>query len=288
MNGWDIFWFIASAVSIGILGGLLGLAMNRIHDSLTKRKSNGRHRKAAEAHRVGADPGAGDGAGRGSRGRSGASVSGGIVPGGYWQSGANPNSYALLRSQLLGTWSGVAPQVGLSNEFSGTEFAAGVVTGARSFKIDRLGRLLGINYETVWTPTEMHARCLTDDGDIRDAAAGALGEKSDHNLTSCPHGFYAYYDGSNDYYKPGYVAGVIEGYGEAVIGTRGFRCMKARIVALHIPADVNPALRRLVARNYADTPQFDSFDAMVTAYPTDDGGKGISPDTDPDFWTRSI
>lgn len=104
-------------------------------------------------------------------------------------------------------------------------------------------------------------------------------------LENCRHGFYGYYDGSNDYYREGYVAGVIEGYGEAIIGTRGFRCMKARIVALCIPAGVEIERHHLVMRNYDGIPFFDSFKDMVTQFPPDDAGSGFTPDH-PDFWTK--
>lgn len=105
------------------------------------------------------------------------------------------------------------------------------------------------------------------------------------SLVDCQHGFYGYYDGSNDYYKPGMVMGVVEGYGETVIGTRGFRCMKARIVALRIPKHVPAHVRALVTRNYEGIPFFDTFKEMVAQYPPDDAGSGYSPDA-PDFWTR--
>lgn len=106
-------------------------------------------------------------------------------------------------------------------------------------------------------------------------------------LANCPHGFYGYYDGSNDYYRHGYVMGVVEGYGETVIGTRGFRCMKARIVALRLPKHVDARLRALVTRNYEGIPVFDTFKAMIAAYPPDDAGSGYTPEH-PDFWTREV
>jgi len=105
------------------------------------------------------------------------------------------------------------------------------------------------------------------------------------DMSTCGHGFYGYYDGSNDYYQRGHVMGVIEGYGETIIGTRGFRCMKARIVALRIPKHVEPRLRALITRNYADIPFFDKFKDMVAAFPPDDAGAGYGPDH-PDFWTQ--
>lgn len=108
------------------------------------------------------------------------------------------------------------------------------------------------------------------------------------SLADCTHGFYGYYDGSNDYYKAGYVMGVVEGYGETVIGTRGFRCMKARILAIRIPKHVPDRLRAMILRNYPDIPVFDTFKQMVAEFPPDDAGVGITPDSDPEFWTRTI
>lgn len=107
-------------------------------------------------------------------------------------------------------------------------------------------------------------------------------------LENCGHGFYGYYDGSNDYYQHGRVMGVIEGYGETIVGTRGFRCMKARIVALRIPKHVPDRLRTLVLRNYQGTPAFDSFKRMVGEFPPDSAGLAVSPETDPEFWTRRV
>lgn len=171
-----------------------------------------------------------------------------------------------------------------SSEFSGREFAAGVARGARSFRADRLGRLTGVHHQTVWRPGENDAECRA-----YDSASAFIRDEPDRKcpgLADCKHGFYGYYDGSDDYHESGMISGVIEGYGEAVIGSRGFRSMKARIVALHIPAEVNAGLRRLIIRNYPDVPVFDTFEQMVAEVQPDDGGEGISPENDPDFWTR--
>lgn len=107
-----------------------------------------------------------------------------------------------------------------------------------------------------------------------------------HDLEGCQHGFYAYYDGSDDHHSGVRVTGVIEGYGETLIGTRGFRCMKARIVALCITEET--VRGHLVARNYSDIPQFATVRDMLSEYPTDDNGQGLSPESDPDFWTRNF
>lgn len=104
-----------------------------------------------------------------------------------------------------------------------------------------------------------------------------------HGLDDCEHGFYAYYENSNDYYEAGRVSGVIEGYGEAILGTRGFKSQKARILALYIPSDVKVGFK--VRHNYSSVPIFDSFDAMVREFPGDDGGVNPTPETHEDFWT---
>lgn len=57
-----------------------------------------------------------------------------------------------------------------------------------------------------------------------------------HEVKDCTCGFYAYFDpAANEYASPQRVTGVIEGFGETWIGTRGFRCQKSRIVAVALP-----------------------------------------------------
>lgn len=53
---------------------------------------------------------------------------------------------------------------------------------------------------------------------------------------SCTCGFYAFWAAEPAPVSAQFpVAGVVEGSGRTLIGSRGFRCAKARIVALHIP-----------------------------------------------------
>ncbi|MDA8439402.1 MAG: hypothetical protein M0Z51_11170 [Propionibacterium sp.] len=190
-------------------------------------------------------------------------------------------------------------------EFDAPEFSIEPVTGTRSFEVDKLGRLTGVTYRTVWTPGENKHQCHVADTDFSgmisafsayiygDPAPTAVSSapkpssKPAHNLPGCKCGFYGYYDGSDDYGKPARVSGVIEGYGEVVIGTRGFRATKARIVALTIEADVPPHLAAKVRHNYADIPFYESFAQMVAAHPCD-CTQGVTPESDPEFWTRSI
>lgn len=182
-------------------------------------------------------------------------------------------------------------------------FAVGVVRGVRAFNVDKMGRLRGITYNQIWVPGENKAGCRQDGNiariisyQVSIALGGGGGSYSTapmpefredpHAMRDCKHGFYAYYDGSNDYRDEARINAVIEGYGEAVIGSRGFRCMKARIVALHIPETVKPHLAQMVARNYPEIPIIDSFDRMVSEFPPDAAGNEITPENDPEFWTR--
>lgn len=327
-----------SALAFGALA--IGMAVwglvNHIKHKKHEGQSNGRYRKAAEAHRVGAGRGAGDRTGDGARrgtGRTGAGAgmnraerhqveyllrtgryTDAIIAGAV---GVDEHDVRSLRAQLgvsrlvaasspapsllspLPTLAAVQTQTPQVSEFDGKEaaFAAGVVTGTRSFDVDDMGRLLGVTFRAVWTPGENEAKCMRRNdeyyqmlsyGQRPTGPAVHESPRPAHSLADCGHGFYGYYEGSNDFYTSGRVMGVVEGYGEAVIGTRGFRVSKARIVALHIPTDVAIGKRNLIIRNYPEIPVFDSFDAMIAEFPPDDAGEGISPATDPDFWTRSV
>lgn len=146
------------------------------------------------------------------------------------------------------------------SDFDGRQLAIGVARGVRSFDVDEFGRLKGVQFADVWRPGENIARCgltVVEDGWELDAEFShgygrpvyvnkKTGERTpvppmrpakpeSHSLTDCRHGFYAYFDGSNDYRSDARISAVVEGYGEVLIGSRGFRAGKARIVALCIP-----------------------------------------------------
>jgi hypothetical protein len=171
--------------------------------------------------------------------------------------------------------------------FGGLAFAEGVVTGMRNWHLDDLNRLTGMVYkQSVWTPGENHAVCnkkrygYTTPGTLEPV------NPDPHDMLNCQHGFYAYYDGSRDYHEKGDITGIIEGYGETVIGTKGFRCMKARIIALKpsgsIPVTKIDTLKRL----YPEVEFFTDLHKMLAAHPTDVGGLGYKAEEDPDFWTK--
>lgn len=109
-----------------------------------------------------------------------------------------------------------------------------------------------------------------------------------HSFAACQCGFYGYFDGSDDYHDEKRVSAVVEAYGETVIGTRGFRAMKARIVALTVREgldDLTASQVRKISTNYRGTAIFDSFDDMVREFAPDQSLEP-SPENDPDFWTR--
>lgn len=206
------------------------------------------------------------------------------------------------------------------SEFAGFALAIGVVRGARSFEVDKLGRLTGIHYPQVWVPGENVAECRkrAEVEWVADAYARLLGgarfnfsmpsldpmnfqpakpakpvevtkpEPEPHSMGNCKCGFYGYYDGSDDYGTSANVSGVVEGYGETLIGTRGFRASKARIVALNISREVPEVLAAKIRRNYSSVSFFDRFRDMVAEFPPDDEGQGCSPSSDAEFWTRAI
>ena len=171
--------------------------------------------------------------------------------------------------------------------FSGRDLplAAGSVTAVRLWHVDmasaeavmngapgREGLLTGV-FGGVWRRGENVAVC------------GGGGEGSPpcpRDLVPAPEcgcGFWAYwalrYAWRCDYYWRGEVIGVIQGYGRTRIGTRGCRCGKARIVALHVrPADPGRQPQGLrnhdlaeVLGSYYGVPCYPSLAEMLAAHP---------------------
>lgn len=101
----------------------------------------------------------------------------------------------------------------------------------------------------------------------------------------CRCGFYAFNQASRDYEQPSGVHGVIQGYGRVVIGTRGFRAEKAKIVALTTESRTRTFLERIAGLRaplidpviaeaqlrfrFPDVPIFPTFKAMVGEFPPD-------------------
>lgn len=131
------------------------------------------------------------------------------------------------------------------SDFDGYELAVGSVKGIRSWNVDALGRLVGAAGH-VWTPAEQVAACKSPGTLYMSSMSQWINMKlpddsyempkpPPHDLGRCSCGFYAYYDGSTSFHKPGWVDGVIGGWGKTVVGTKGFRCEKAQLLALAIP-----------------------------------------------------
>jgi len=169
--------------------------------------------------------------------------------------------------------------------FSGRDLplAAGSVTGVRLWHVDVTsaevvaagapveGLLTGV-YGGVWRRGENVAVC----------GGGQASPPCPQDLVPAPDcgcGFWAYwalrYAWRCDYYWHGEVIGVIQGYGRTRIGTRGCRCGKARILALHLrpagPDDQPRGLRHRdvaeVLESYYGVPCYPSLAEMLAAHP---------------------
>lgn len=157
-----------------------------------------------------------------------------------------------------------------SEDFSVRPFAAGVVVGLRSFRVLPEGHLTAVVKESPWHPGENLAKCF------RYWPSMEVTEGVDHRVANadCTCGFYAYFDGGNDYGSARTITGVVEGYGTVTVGSRGFRAAKARIVA--IVADY--ARADLVAANYPDVPVYPTLELALAKHPlTKPEDVGITP-----------
>lgn len=106
------------------------------------------------------------------------------------------------------------------------EFAVGSARGLRTFKF-RSGTKTGLRGPVVpktWTDGENVSVCRYN--------------PSHRFNENCTCGFYSYHDGSNEYHNFfNSIPAVVENYGKVVIGDRGFRAEKSRLVAVVMPRD---------------------------------------------------
>lgn len=162
--------------------------------------------------------------------------------------------------------------------------AAGSLTGVRLWHVDvssfeRVwagppaeveGLLTGI-FGGMWQRGENVAVC----GGGRWPPAGHADRVPAHR---CGCGFWAYWtlrDALHSDYRQAEVVGIMEGYGRARIGTRGCRCSRARILALHVPHVTPDFLARgHQPHNVAETlgryygvPWYTSLAEMLAAHP---------------------
>lgn len=171
----------------------------------------------------------------------------------------------------------------MSDEFSGVDFAVGSVRGFRAWSLDFNGVLSGVSHKDEWLPGENAAQChgSTKDRKREDedwSAYSARNEewRANHEMQDCQHGFYAYFadDNQKSYTKTLGVRGIIEGYGEVLIGTKGFRAMRARILAIsYTPHEgmwrLEPLVVQRLRDNYPGVAMFESDLVMQAEFPAD-------------------
>ena len=130
------------------------------------------------------------------------------------------------------------------------------VYGLRAFRPSDDGVLLPVSIMGkasgfIWKPGENIATC------------------SKHEMAptkGCKCGLYGMIDGSNDYFQPGYtIQGIIEASGRLVVGTKGFKAQKAKVVALVQPyVDFNGVGDKVVSRFNKCMRNFPEFDVFKT------------------------
>ena len=115
------------------------------------------------------------------------------------------------------------------DKFARRPFAAGSIYGVRAFKPNKFtGALHAVHAEYIWKPGENQSFCLN--------SMPWMSQAYHTPRLGCTCGFYAYYNGKNDYHSPpATISGVIEGYGDCVVGDYGFQAGKAKIVGLVFP-----------------------------------------------------
>jgi hypothetical protein len=147
--------------------------------------------------------------------------------------------------------------------------AAGSVRGYRWWGLTPGGTLLGMH--APWEPGENTARCL-----IRDFESAAVHPDSGVPAKGCHCGFYAWWTVQPRYATGSLlpVLGVIEGYGRVRTGTKGFRCAKARILAL-APLTaleygrVRPDVEAMARRYLRSRVVYGDAEAMLAEFPPD-------------------
>lgn len=157
----------------------------------------------------------------------------------------------------------------MSNGFSGHEvpLVPGTLRGYREW-IRRTDRhLAAVSYNTVWEDGVNQAICqyqrlMTISG--LPSRQHRLGEGSVPG-PRCTCGFYAVHEPDERKWMDHCLFGVIEASGRVIVGTRGFRAEKARIVAVYAPE-----LTDGLIRNYPSVTWFTDRERMLEVYPPQD------------------
>lgn len=173
------------------------------------------------------------------------------------------------------------------SDYDGLDLALGTVRGFRRWKVEADGILKPMTYSGSgsWLPGENASTCKctpkeaqlpkVDGEDWRERSARVDAWRAEASFLDMACGFYAYFDDEGEHgygSSEPHVAGVIEGYGEVLIGTKGFRARRARIIALSV-APLNGIWRlddfvvNKIRANYPDVPVFESELAMRAECP---------------------
>lgn len=199
--------------------------------------------------------------------------------------------------------------------FSGLDFdfAVGQLYGLRVWKMDERGRLRAkhVSHAPAWRPGLNMATCERDDYALggwlapaslraffdppkKEPAEPAPAKERRHQVPveDCGCGFYAYTGTDRPEIsdrKSEDVVGVIRGTGRTLIGTHGFRCEKAEIVALLDPTLGGLRLgkrrrqqRRSLRRLYPDVPLMVTIRELERAFPIEQASPDPSSD---EFWS---
>lgn len=175
-------------------------------------------------------------------------------------------------------------------EFGKAEFVLGSLFGERAWTVNDEGILISASYShgNDWrTDGESVAECKVwripakfQPENWEDLSWDERSKLSDewrknHDIADCSHGFYAYFSDQADghYYISGetYILGVVEGYGDVMVGKKGFRSSKAKVLALSVQSrgawDLNPRIIGLLEENY-EVPVFRSDRLLRKRFPT--------------------
>lgn len=160
------------------------------------------------------------------------------------------------------------------SDFGDRPFVAGSLIGIRSFRAKAGWLCSPLHTSDPWPAGENVAECGPGPFSLRFLA------DAEHQVAgmNCSCGFYAYFDlDHNPYHSRSNILGLIEGYGVATVGSRGFRCEKARLVAIVLEPGVYPD--DTVWANYPEVPSFRTVEAAVAEFPLT-----VPPDPPPG-WT---
>lgn len=171
----------------------------------------------------------------------------------------------------------------------GLPLELGSLIGRRKFNIGTRGELTPLSYGDMWRGGENIAKCaayappkgtpeLAEHEAAEDyAERNRITQEwrnNGHGLDVCDHGFWAYWDNGQTEYRHDTLDAVIEGYGEVLIGTKGFRCMKAKILAVSFQSErehwvLSEHVKEMIKQNYPNVMFYESTLAMESEFTID-------------------